>query len=517
MQRGSFVKVITNANLLCLFSFVSAVSAFLFYSCRANYVFIDTAVFKGLAALLLALMLFVAVVLLVLYELRVHEVRRKDALLYEKKGFAALCVLALLASVGFLIGVLVNLITAGVETAPVIFRMARKSFPYFAAAVVIVFLVAIYPNIRKVGVKKTLVVLVAVGVVLSSFFTLVPLSPYKITSAPMVIDSGSDYYSVVFATNKTGTGYVEYTYNGEPVKLYDEAAGRIKGDSTIHTVRVPKAELDGNSYRVGSVRVLEAYSYGSRLGKEVKSESYAFSAPSGENQTWLSVSDWHTRLEKAYEAVSYAGDYDGVILLGDAVPGLMFEEEIREYIVEFGGNLCGGTVPVVYIRGNHETRGEYAEKLPDYLGMDSFYFTADYGDYRFIVLDSGEDKQDDHPEYGGMVNYAAYRQDMVDWLSNLPVSDKKTVALVHSGDICIEEDLHESAYASLKNLGVRQIISGHTHTCEFIEQEGLNIYIDGGHTGDGFVASKLTFSPDGLLLEAWNDSGDKVFEKTTEI
>lgn len=115
----------------------------------------------------------------------------------------------------------------------------------------------------------------------------------------MVIDSGSDYYSVVFATNKTGTGYVEYTYNGEPVKLYDEADGRIKGDSTIHTVRVPKAELNGNSYRVGSVRVLEAYSYGSRLGKEVKSESYVFSAPSGEKQTWLSVSDWHTRLEKS--------------------------------------------------------------------------------------------------------------------------------------------------------------------------------------------------------------------------
>lgn len=45
----------------------------------------------------------------------------------------------------------------------------------------------------------------------------------------------------------------------------------------------------------------------------------------------------------------------------------------------------------------------------------------------------------------------------------------------------------------------------------------MNIFVDGGHTGDGFVASKLTFSPDGLLLEAWNDSGDKVFEKTTEI
>lgn len=517
MRLRSFVKAVTNENLLCLFSFVSAVSAFLFYACRANYVFIDTTVFQGLSALLFALMVFIALLLLTLYELRVCEVRRKGALLYEKKGFAVLCTLALLASIGFLIGVIINIAVAGEETAPVIFRMAKQGFPYFASAAIIVFLLAVYPHIRKNSVKKTLAVLVAAGVVLSCFFTLLPISPYEITSAPMVIDSGSDYYSVVFATNKTGTGYVEYTYNGETVKLYDEAAGRIKGDSTIHTVRVPKAQLDGNSYCVGSVRVIEAYSYGSRLGKEVRSESYAFSAPSGANQTWLSVSDWHTRLEKAYDAVSYAGDYDGVILLGDGAPGLMFEEEIREYIVEFGGKLCGGTVPVVYIRGNHETRGEYAEKLPDYLGMDSFYYTTDYGDYRFVVLDSGEDKQDDHPEYGGMVNYAAYRESMVSWLSNLSASDKKTVALVHSGDVCIEEDLHESAYASLKSLGVRQIISGHTHTCEFLEQEGLNIYIDGGHRDGVFIASKLTFSPDGLLLEAWNDSGDKVFEKTTEI
>lgn len=517
MQRSSFAKAVTNANLLCLFSFVSAVSAFLFYSCRANYVFIDTAVFQGLSALLFALMVFLAALLLVLYELRVCETRRKGVLIYEKKGFAVLCTLALLASAGLLIGVIINIAVAGEETAPVIFRMARQGFPYFAAAVVIAFLLAVYPRMHKTCVKKILTVLVVAGVVLSSFFTLVPLAPYEITAAPMVIDSGSDYYSVVFATNKTGTGYVEYTYNGEPVKLYDEAAGRIKGDSTIHTVRVPKAELNGNSYRVGSVRVLEAYSYGSRLGKEVKSESYAFSAPSGENQTWLSVSDWHTRLEKAYEAVSYAGDYDGVILLGDAVPGLMFEEEIRKYIVEFGGKLCGGTVPVVYIRGNHETRGEYAEKLPDYLGMDSFYFTADYGDYRFLVLDSGEDKQDDHPEYGGMVNYAAYREAMTDWLAELPTTDKTTVALVHSGDVCIEENLHESAYASLKNLGVRQIICGHEHTCEFFEQEGLNVFVDGGHTGDGFVASKLTFSPDGLYIEAFDETGEKVLEKTTEI
>ena len=66
-------------------------------------------------------------------------------------------------------------------------------------------------------------------------------------------------------------------------------------------------------------------------------------------------------------------------MLGDAAPGLMFEDEIKDYIVEFGGALCKGEMPVVYIRGNHETRGEYAAKLPDYLGMDSFYFNAAFG------------------------------------------------------------------------------------------------------------------------------------------
>lgn len=95
----------------------------------------------------------------------------------------------------------------------------------------------------------------------------------------MVIDSGEDYYSVVFATNDEGTGYVEYEFGGDTVRLYDEAMGRIKGDSKIHTVKVPKEELDGNTYRVGSKRVVEAYSYGSYTGKEVVSQNYTLTRP----------------------------------------------------------------------------------------------------------------------------------------------------------------------------------------------------------------------------------------------
>ena len=310
---------------------------------------------------------------------------------------------------------------------------------------------------------------------------------------------------------------MEYEYDGQTVRLYDEAMGRIKGDSKIHTVEVPKEQLDGNTYRVGSKRVVEAYSYGSYTGKEVVSQNYTFNAPDGEEQQWLCVSDWHTRLDKAYDALSYAGDYDGVIMLGDAVPGLMFEEEIKDYIVEFGGNLCKGEVPVVYIRGNHETRGEYAAKLPDYLGMESFYYTASFGNYEFIVLDSGEDKEDSHPEYGGMVNYAQYRENMTQWLETLEKSDKKVVVLSHSYEICIEEDLSSRAFSALKDLGAEYIISGHTHTNEFFEYNGLNVYLDGGHNDGVFIASKITLSSNGMLLDAWNDEGKVMFSQSSAL
>ena len=276
---------------------------------------------------------------------------------------------------------------------------------------------------------------------------------------------------------------------------------------------MPKEHLNSNRYRVGSKRVIDELSYGGRSGKEVVSDYYEFNAPSGSEQKYLTVSDWHTHLDKVYEAAKYAGDYNGIILLGDPAPGLMFEDEIKEYIVEFGGELSKGVMPIIYVRGNHETRGKEAANLPDYLGLDSFYYTTEYGDYSFLVLDSGEDKEDNHPEYGGMVDYGQYRKSMVEWMKTLPKTDKKTIALVHSYEICIEEDLSSSAYSELNRLDVKQIISGHTHTCEFLENNGMNVYIDGGHSGGTFIISKLTLTESDYTLEAWNDNGRQVFQK----
>ena len=41
-------------------------------------------------------------------------------------------------------------------------------------------------------------------------------------------------------------------------------------------------------------------------------------------------------------------------------------------------------------------------------------------------------------------------------------------------------------------------------------------YIDGGKMNGGFVASKMTLSPDGFTLEAYNNNGENVFNEKFE-
>lgn len=513
MQLSALRKTCAKPKTLLAFTLLSALAAAGMHTLRASCIYIDNALFTGFSAILMGLSVLTALGLLTLTVLRLYTVRKDETVLADTRAFSVLSGIAEGFAAFFILYVAINILSTGAEFMMMLRRVFLKDCPLFLGLCAVAFLLCIYPAMKNGAWKKGVAALLALGVLGSTLWTLLPYCSYQITADPMVVDSGSNY-AVVFSTNDAGTGFVEYSFQGQDYKLYDENAGRIKGDSKIHTVKVPKAHLTNNSYRVGSTRVLEERSYGGRSGKTVYSDTYAFKVPNGANQTYLTVSDWHIRLKKAYDAIACVGDYDGVLLLGDAVPGLMFEDDIVDNIVEFGGAISGGTKPCIYVRGNHETRGGYAAKLADCLGLDNFYYETAYGDYNFLVLDSGEDKTDSHPEYGGMVNYGAYRTQMVDWLCNdVEPSENKTLTLVHDSDIAVEEDLRLCAQNALVNLGATQILSGHYHICDYKEENGLRIYTDGGHRDGTFIASKLTLAADGYCLEAWNNSGEQVFSK----
>ena len=522
-KKSNFLK---SPVLPIIFLVVSVISAILFRAARSNWVFINlTLGIEAFTVILLSLMVLTAVLFTVLSALRIYEDKKSDDAFYQKKTYNVLLLAGIVLSVIF--GVFAIIYSSGLafgENSEVFTLNLKKSLSEGAFLIIVPFFAIFYPALGC-KVKKAVLALAIIVTALLGINSFSPLSPYKITSTPMIIDNGSGY-SVVFSTNDAGSAWIEYTFEGKDFKVFDQTGGRISSERRIHNISVPYEHLRNNTYKVGSTRIIEDFSYGSRTGKTVFSDEFTLTFNDKENQTWLVISDWHTMLNKAYSAIdNLKSEYDAVILLGDSTPGVDFEEQVITNTVQFGGEVSGGTRPILYVRGNHETRGSYADELPAALGLEQFYYTADIGPYSFVVLDSGEDKDDSHPEYGGLTDYNTYRADMIEWLKGTEVKNDKVIALSHSWRISdVEKELSVNGWSELTRLNTRLLLSGHEHKCRFIgENEDekeyieanpkITAYIDGGKVGDGYIASLLTLDGDGFEIRAVDNKGDEVIKE----
>ena len=504
-----------------IFTAMGVLSCILFKSFSIWWVFTNNTMgFSHFAEMLLIFMVLNSVFMGVLSYLRLYKP-------CSKKAFNVLYGISAFVSVVFFgvsVGTVVTLFFQ--EDSGTIRNALAENLSKAMPVIAVIFLSVFYPRVHTKA-KKVIAVFLLVCSALWVVNDFAPLTPYKIASDPMVIDTGKEY-SVVFSTSHYGTGYIEYTYEGKDYKVTDNTTGRLDCDSLIHSVQVPYEHLKNNTYKVGSTRVIEEFGYGSRLGAEVVSEEYTFTCNESDDQTYLVISDWHTLLDKAYSAIDYIGDYDAVILLGDSVPNVDYEKEVAKNIAEFGGKVSGGTKPVIYVRGNHETRGDYANDLPTALGLDVLYYTADIGPYSFIVLDSGEDKEDSHSEYGGLTDYGSYRAEMIEWLKTAETTNDKVIALSHAWEISqVEEELSLAGWNEIDRMGARLMISGHTHSCEILTPErsekantiftahpDIVGFIDGGKVGESYIASKLTLSADGFTVESVNNHGEEILKES---
>ena len=519
----NFKSVLKSNFLTGLALFLSVFSAVVYYAARTNWIFVDFTVgIKSFTFMLLYIIIINSVFLCLILSLKLKSHKIADKKFFNIINFISI----LLAIVLFIAAMIYSVSMLTEEEASQGYLLYLKDSLFKAAFFSLVpFFALFFPHLKGKRIRCVILTVVLASVSLLLISEFIPLSPYKFTSKPSVLNTGDDY-SIVFSTSDFGTGYVEYEYEGKTYKIYDENGGRLNTDSKIHSVNVPYEHLENNTYKIGSVRVFEQYSYGSRTGKEIISEEYNYSFNVKDEITYLVVSDWHTRLKKAYDAISYTGNYDAIILLGDASPGVDFEQQVIDNIVEFSGELSKGTCPVLYVRGNHETRGEYAGKILEALGLNEFYYNADIGNVSFVVLDSGEDKDDSHHEYGGMTDYNNYRSDMIDWLSGVEVKNEKVIALSHSWAISdVEKELSDKGWAEINRLGTSLIISGHTHQCRMIgeterEKEIMSLYpeikgfMDGGHKGGKYIASKMVVNEKTIVLSSYSNTGEKVFEQS---
>ncbi len=340
----------------------------------------------------------------------------------------------------------------------------------------------------------------------------------KISVPPTVFEYGGDDYCVIWEPSKKGSGYVKYSFEGEEIVRYDESGGVIRTDETIHRVFVPKEELRENDYVVGSQYVGFKMAYDAVKGETVESEPISFCGTEKEDDIKiLSVSDIHGAEVFLYRAVSRL-DYtpDLIVILGDAASRMETKAHFSAKVLENAARLSGGSVPVAYVRGNHEARGEFAPRLAEYLPAsgDGLYYSFDFGPLSAVVLDTGEDKEDGHKEYSGLVDFETYRVREQEWIDSLSAGDfggRYKLVFAHIPDI---SGFFGRDWATpFREMGFDLQVSAHLHKAEFTDGE-LPVLIDGGTQTTGFLVSTIALKDGNIDITVTDTMGKTVLSET---
>jgi 3',5'-cyclic AMP phosphodiesterase CpdA len=283
-------------------------------------------------------------------------------------------------------------------------------------------------------------------------------------------------------------------------------------------------------YRVVSRDILKFAPYKVDFGETVNTAFQEFRTPDTRKQVYsfLVFNDVHDIPATLPEMLKAAGDapYDFVAMNGDIVDDIDREEQIIAMLSQAVASFAS-RIPMIWVRGNHETRGKLARDFPRYVDSPNghYYYSFDHGPVHFIVLDTGEDKFDGSPEYSGLVDFYAYRRQQGEWLKAEVKSDafrraKFRVVFAHmpfpagrrrpQGATASAQpdpftgmaDAFDNFGSTLEQAGIDMMISGHTHNAAIIEPEpgrhSYPIIQGGGPKGPGRTIMRISVDDRGL-------------------
>ena len=235
-------------------------------------------------------------------------------------------------------------------------------------------------------------------------------------SHPAVYAVGKEY-QVAVVTNRETLMWVRV---GDR-EFYDESNGILRSARPLHFVSVPVELLDeAGEYTVCYRRVIERKAYYSETS-EVFEVTYRF-YPIGDGDIRIyHISDAHDKIEAPISAGGWFGGSPDLLVLNGDIRNHSDDPTSLYAIHEIAGRITGGERPTVFSRGNHDTRGKYAENFADYTPTDhgASYFTFRLGGLWGIVVDCGEDKRDPQIEYGNTICCHAFRLRETDFLNSV--------------------------------------------------------------------------------------------------
>ena len=302
---------------------------------------------------------------------------------------------------------------------------------------------------------------------------------------PSVFAVGADY-QIIFLTETRGLGWIEI--GGE--RYTDEEAGLLYYGN-VHKIPVPGEVLNrARSYTVVFVEYADKKPYYPEGFEKVR-RTYDFRPldPAAENYRIFHFADTHARVETPLALYRETGDCDLVVLNGD-INEHSYELKNFETAFALSSGSAKGEIPVIYSRGNHDTRGYAAQDLVNYIptafrgGRRETFYTFRQGPVWGLVLDCGEDKYDYNPEYGGTILFDPFRARETAYIRSV-IADRKReyeadgvklkLAVCHVPFVehfphpfDVGNEIYEEWTAMLGEIGIDLLLAGHMHRAYFI-------------------------------------------------
>jgi len=182
----------------------------------------------------------------------------------------------------------------------------------------------------------------------------------------------------------------------------------------IQRIIVPMEELDkAKKYTLVCRKVIKRKAYFTETEDAYEIEYNFRPVEKTEGIEIYHISDVHGWADNAIAAAQLLKKkYDVLILNGDIAE---HSDTVEDLMVAYkiASAITKGEYPCIISRGNHDLRGNYAEKLADFMPGDNgkSYYTFRLGCMWCILTDTGEDKNDSSIEYGHSIACHQFRRE----------------------------------------------------------------------------------------------------------
>lgn len=353
---------------------------------------------------------------------------------------------------------------------------------------------------------------------------------FKIVAGPYLQTNFGNSISILWITNKNASSWVEYGPSADALdqKAFGKSELGLKPAGRINCVTLNNLKPGATyHYKIASKEIKDFQPYKLTYGETIagNTEQFINTDAAKERVSFVMLNDIHDRPKSIPHLLSLdqGAKRDFVFFNGDVFDYQTNEQQIIDHMLTPCTDSFAKNTPFIYVRGNHETRGKFARDFSSYfhhVGHTAFTL----GPVRFVILDTGEDKEDTHPVYAGIVDFDAYRLEQAQWLEQ-EISSKAfkkapfRIVMMHipprySGNAhgavhCTE------VFEPLLNKGKADLVlSGHTHRYKVhAPDKSANHYpliIGGGPREGTRTITRVTATKKEIIVSMLDDSGKEV-------